>query len=112
HQPAVPRLQAVEQQPHAGPDPAGARRPEVGPAAALPGCRHPAGRRRLLALHPRRRARLRPPGDALMNRRRGGSLAGNPLLIGAITTLIVVVAVSLSYNANNGLPVVPTYNLK
>jgi virulence factor Mce-like protein len=47
-----------------------------------------------------------------MNRRRGGSLAGNPLLIGAITTLIVVVAVFLSYNANNGLPFVPTYNIK
>jgi virulence factor Mce-like protein len=47
-----------------------------------------------------------------MNRRRGGSLAGNPLLIGAVTTLIVVVAVFLSYNANNGLPFVPTYNIK
>jgi virulence factor Mce-like protein len=47
-----------------------------------------------------------------MNRRRGGSLAGSPLLIGAVTTLIVVVAVFLSYNANNGLPFVPTYNLK
>ncbi len=46
-----------------------------------------------------------------MNRRRGGSLAGSPLLIGAITTLIVVVAVYLSYNANNGLPFVPTYNI-
>src|SRR5215472_11028722 len=47
-----------------------------------------------------------------MNRRRGGSLASSPLLIGAITTLIVVVAVFLSYNANNGLPFVPTYNIK
>jgi virulence factor Mce-like protein len=47
-----------------------------------------------------------------MNRRRGGSLAGSPLLIGAVTTLIVVVAVYLSYNANNGLPFVPTYNIK
>jgi virulence factor Mce-like protein len=47
-----------------------------------------------------------------MGRRRGGSLAGSPLLIGAITTLIVVVAVYLSYNANNGLPFVPTYNIK
>jgi len=47
-----------------------------------------------------------------MNRRRGGSLAGNPLLIGAVTTLIVVVAVFLSYNANNGLPFVPTYDIK
>jgi ABC-type transporter Mla subunit MlaD len=47
-----------------------------------------------------------------MNRRRGGSLAGSPLLIGAVTTLIVVVAVFLSYNANNGLPFVPTYDIK
>jgi virulence factor Mce-like protein len=47
-----------------------------------------------------------------MNRRRRNSLAGSPLLIGAITTLIIVVAVFLSYNANNGLPFVPTYNIK
>src|SRR3977135_1984515 len=47
-----------------------------------------------------------------MNRRRSTSLAGNPLLIGAVTTLIVVVAVFLPYNANNGLPFVPTYNIK
>jgi virulence factor Mce-like protein len=33
-------------------------------------------------------------------------------LIGALTTLIVVVAVFLSFNANNGLPFVPTYNIK
>jgi virulence factor Mce-like protein len=47
-----------------------------------------------------------------MNPRRRSSLAGSPLLIGAVTTLIVVVAVFLSYSANNGLPFVPTYNLK
>jgi virulence factor Mce-like protein len=47
-----------------------------------------------------------------MGRRRGGSIAGSPLLIGAITTLIVIVAVFLSYNANNGLPFVPTYDIK
>ena len=46
-----------------------------------------------------------------MDRRRN-SLAASPLLIGAVTTLIVVVAVFLSYNANNGLPFVPTYNIK
>jgi virulence factor Mce-like protein len=46
-----------------------------------------------------------------MNRRRN-SIAASPLLIGAITTLIVVVAVYLSYNANNGLPFVPTYDIK
>jgi ABC-type transporter Mla subunit MlaD len=46
-----------------------------------------------------------------MNRRRG-SLAGSPLLIGAVTTLIVVVAVYISYNANHGLPFTPTYNVR
>jgi virulence factor Mce-like protein len=47
-----------------------------------------------------------------MDRRRRNSLAASPLLIGAVTTLIVVVAVFLSYNANNGLPFVPTYNIR
>jgi virulence factor Mce-like protein len=47
-----------------------------------------------------------------MDRRRRNSLAGSPLLIGSVTALIVVVAVFLSYNANNGLPFVPTYNIK
>ncbi len=45
-----------------------------------------------------------------MNRRRG-SLAGSPLLIGALTVLIVIVAVYISYNANSGLPFVPTYDI-
>jgi virulence factor Mce-like protein len=40
-----------------------------------------------------------------------GAIAANPVLIGAATALIVVVAVFLSYNANNGLPFVPTYEL-
>ena len=47
-----------------------------------------------------------------MNPRSSRSLAGSPLLIGAVTTLVVIVAVFLSYNANNGLPFVPTYNIK
>ena len=34
------------------------------------------------------------------------------MLIGAATTLVVIVAVFLAYNANNGLPFVPTYSLK
>ena len=44
--------------------------------------------------------------------RRNASIAANPVLIGAATTLIVIVAVFLAYNANNGLPFVPTYTLK
>jgi virulence factor Mce-like protein len=45
-------------------------------------------------------------------RRNRTSIAANPVLIGAATTLVVVVAVFLAYNANNGLPFVPTYELK
>lgn len=45
-----------------------------------------------------------------MNRRRG-SLAGSPLLIGALTVLIIAVAVYISYNAINGLPFEPTYTI-
>jgi virulence factor Mce-like protein len=43
--------------------------------------------------------------------RRNTSLAANPVLIGAAMLLVVVVAVFLAYNANNGLPFVPTYQL-
>ncbi len=39
------------------------------------------------------------------------ALASSPTMVGAITTLIVVVAVFLAYNANNGLPFVPTYRV-
>src|SRR3954454_21861236 len=38
-------------------------------------------------------------------------MAGSPVLIGALTTLVVIVAVFLSYNANSGLPFVPTYDV-
>jgi virulence factor Mce-like protein len=43
---------------------------------------------------------------------RGAGIAGNPVLIGAATVLVVLVAVFLAYNANQGLPFVPTYTLK
>ena len=36
----------------------------------------------------------------------------NPVLIGAVTVLVMVVAVFLAYNATNGLPFVPTRQLK
>jgi phospholipid/cholesterol/gamma-HCH transport system substrate-binding protein len=36
----------------------------------------------------------------------------NPVLIGAVTVLVAVVAVFLAYNATNGLPFVPTRQLK
>ena len=47
-----------------------------------------------------------------MRRRGASSIAANPVLIGAATTLVVIVAVFLAYNANNGLPFVPTYDLR
>ena len=46
-----------------------------------------------------------------MTRRGVGALAASPTLVGAITTLIVILAVFLAYNANNGLPFVPTYRI-
>jgi virulence factor Mce-like protein len=39
-------------------------------------------------------------------------VASSPILVGAVTILVVIVAVFLAYNANNGLPFVSTYNLK
>jgi virulence factor Mce-like protein len=35
----------------------------------------------------------------------------SPLLVGTITTLVIFVAMFISYNANNGLPFVPTYTI-
>lgn len=46
-----------------------------------------------------------------MKRRPGSSVLANPVMIGAVTVLVVVVAVFLSYNANSGLPFVPSYEL-
>ncbi len=43
--------------------------------------------------------------------RRRSSLAGSPVLIGAATALIALVAVVLAYNANSGLPFVETYDI-
>jgi virulence factor Mce-like protein len=45
-----------------------------------------------------------------MRDRRRATVA-NPALVGAVTVLITVVAVFLAYNANDGLPFVPTYDL-
>ena len=39
-------------------------------------------------------------------------MASSPILVGAVTVLVIIVAVFLAYNANNGLPFVSTYNLK
>ncbi len=47
-------------------------------------------------------------------RNRGGlqGIASSPVLVGAVTVLVIIVAVFLAYNANNGLPFVSTYDLK
>jgi virulence factor Mce-like protein len=44
-------------------------------------------------------------------RSRNGGISGNPVLIGAATTLVIIVAVFLAYNANAGLPFVPVYTV-
>ncbi|MBV9213012.1 MAG: MCE family protein, partial [Actinobacteria bacterium] len=49
----------------------------------------------------------------MSNRGRGAaSLVASPVLVGAVTLLIVVVCMFLAYNANQGLPFVPTYDIK
>ena len=45
-------------------------------------------------------------------RRKQPSAFANPVLIGAVTVLVLLVAVFLAYNANEGLPFVPTRELK
>ncbi len=44
---------------------------------------------------------------------RGGiqGVASSPVIVGAVTVLVIIVAVFLAYNANNGLPFVSTYDL-
>ena len=47
-----------------------------------------------------------------MRRRPGDTgIAANPVLVGALTVLVTVVAVFVSYNANSGLPFVPSYKI-
>jgi virulence factor Mce-like protein len=71
------------------------------------------------------RGRDRPPFDpvAVMRRRTEPATIGppaqlsrstfaSPVLIGAVTVLILIIAVFLAYNANTGLPFVPTRQLK
>src|SRR5205085_11140573 len=50
-----------------------------------------------------------PPGAM---RGSTASIVASPVLVGAVTVLVVIVGVFLAYNANNGLPFVPTYDLK
>jgi virulence factor Mce-like protein len=43
---------------------------------------------------------------------RQASIVASPVLIGALTMLVVIVAVFLAYNANAGLPFVPTFDVR
>jgi hypothetical protein len=47
----------------------------------------------------------------MLSTRRQSRISSSPLLVGAVTTVIVVVGVFFSYNANMGLPFVPTYQV-
>src|SRR5688572_14258263 len=47
-----------------------------------------------------------------MGRQGAASIVANPILVGAVTVLVAVVAVFLAYNANAGLPFVPTTSVK
>jgi ABC-type transporter Mla subunit MlaD len=42
---------------------------------------------------------------------RGSGVLTNPIVIGALTVLVTIIAVTLAYQANNGLPFVPRYTL-
>ena len=46
-----------------------------------------------------------------MSRRATTAIVASPVLVGAVTPLVTVVAVFLAYNANNALPFVPTKTL-
>jgi virulence factor Mce-like protein len=47
----------------------------------------------------------------MRNRSGAASLVASPVLVGAVTLLVTIIAVFISYNANKGLPFVPTYDL-
>jgi virulence factor Mce-like protein len=46
-----------------------------------------------------------------MSRRPAASIVASPVLVGAVTVLVAIVAVFLAYNANQGLPFVPSYDV-
>jgi virulence factor Mce-like protein len=46
-----------------------------------------------------------------VNRRPAQSIVANPVLLGTATLLVALVAIFITYNANNGLPFVPTYQV-
>jgi virulence factor Mce-like protein len=47
-----------------------------------------------------------------MRGRRPAALTASPVLVGSITVLVTIIAVFIAYNANAGLPFVPTYDVR
>jgi virulence factor Mce-like protein len=47
-----------------------------------------------------------------MKRRPAAAIVASPVLVGSVTVLIAIIAVFIAYNANVGLPFVPTYDVK
>ena len=115
--PGQPDLKkALEKLLHGG---GGGNKPTV-PSPALPnvaGPERPAPDRPDRRRSSRTSRRLRPAAGGSqgpprlpaepMRGRAASSVFANPVLVGAVTVLVVIVAVFLSYNANNGLPFVP-----
>lgn len=62
-------------------------------------------------MSPRRSPSEAAAGQAAPGPRRSPSSATNRIVIGALTVLVLIVAVFLAYNANSGLPFVPTYDI-
>jgi ABC-type transporter Mla subunit MlaD len=48
----------------------------------------------------------------MRRRPRATSLAGQPVLVGAVTVLVIVIATLVAYHANQGLPFVATYDVR
>ena len=46
-----------------------------------------------------------------MRGRTAQAISSSPTMVGAITTLVLIIAVFLAYNANTGLPFVPVYRV-
>ncbi|MGH2801967.1 MAG: MlaD family protein [Thermoleophilaceae bacterium] len=48
----------------------------------------------------------------MRSRTNTANITASPVLIGAVTLLVTIIAVFIAYNANSGLPFVPTYDVK
>jgi virulence factor Mce-like protein len=48
----------------------------------------------------------------MRSRKATATIVASPVLVGAVTTLVAIIAVFIGYNANSGLPFVPTYDVK